>query len=130
MKIIPCAFATMMLIVLSTLQSQAQSGFRSIDAASFHRQLDAEPSAILVDVRTLDEYNEGHIPGAVHIDVLQSDFQAKVQQLDLTQPIYVYCHSGGRSARAASMIRNMDVIQIYNLRGGIMAWKANSFPVE
>lgn len=130
MKRIPFALTTLVLLVLSTFQSQAQSGFRSIDAASFHRQLDAEPSAILVDVRTLDEYNEGHIRGAIHIDVLQSDFQAKIQQLDLTQPIYVYCLSGGRSARAASMIRNMDVIQIYNLQGGIMAWKANSFPVE
>lgn len=124
------AFATITFIVLSTFQSQAQSGFRSIDAASFHRQLDAEHSAILLDVRTLDEYNEGHIPGSIHIDVLQSDFQVKVKQLDLSQPIYVYCHSGGRSARAASMIRNMDVIQIYNLQGGILAWKANSFPVE
>lgn len=120
----------LMLLLASVIPSQAQSGFRSIDAASFHRQLDAEPSAILVDVRTLDEYNEGHIPGSVHIDVLQSSFAEKVQQLDLTQPIYVYCLSGGRSARAATMIRNMDVTQIYNLRGGIMAWKANSFPVE
>lgn len=118
------------LLLVSAIPSQAQSGFRSIDAASFHRQLDAEPSAIILDVRTADEYNEGHIPGAIHIDVLQSDFQTRVEQLDLTQPIYVYCHSGGRSARAASMIRNMDVIQIYNLRGGMMAWRANSFPVE
>lgn len=130
MKRIYFPFAALAVVLLTAFSSCAQSGFRSIDAASFHRQLDAEPSAILVDVRTLDEYNEGHLPGAIHIDVLQSDFQAKVEQLDLTQPIYVYCHSGGRSARAASMIRNMDVIQIYDLRGGMLAWKANSFPVE
>jgi len=110
--------------------ASAQSGFRSIDAPAFHRQLDAESSAILLDVRTLDEFNAGHIPGAVHIDILQPGFAEKVQQLDLTQPIYVYCHSGGRSARAASIIRSLDVTQIYNLRGGIMVWKANSFPVE
>ncbi len=118
------------LLLVSAIPSQAQSGFRSIDATSFHRQLYAEPSAILLDVRTADEYNEGHIPGAIHIDVLQPGFETKVKQLDLTQPIYVYCLSGGRSARAASMIRNMDVIQIYNLQGGIRAWKSHSFPVE
>lgn len=130
MKRIYFPFVALAVVLLTGFSSCAQSGFRSIDAASFHRQLDAEPSAILLDVRTADEYNEGHIPGAIHIDVLRPDFQARVKQLDLTQPIYVYCHSGGRSARAASMIRNMDVIQIYNLQGGMMAWKSHSFPVE
>lgn len=119
-----------LLLLVSAPQAMGQSGYRSIDAASFHRQLDAEPSAILVDVRTAEEYNEGHLPGAVHIDVLQAGFQEAIQQLDLTQPMYVYCHSGGRSARASRIIRELGVVQIYDLRGGIMAWKAHSFPVQ
>lgn len=105
-------------------------GIQSIDAASFRRQLDAEPQAILLDVRTRSEFEEGHLPGAVHIDVLQSDFESAVQDLDLTKPIYVYCLAGQRSMRAAQILRSMDATQLYNLRGGIRSWKAHSFPIE
>ena len=109
----------------------AQSGgIQSIDAASFRRQLDAEPQAILLDVRTRSEFEEGHLPGAIHIDVLQADFESGVRELDLTKPIYVYCLAGQRSMRAAQILRSMDATQLYNLRGGIRSWKAHSFPVE
>lgn len=109
----------------------AQSGgIQSIDAASFRRQLDADPQAILLDVRTRSEFEEGHLPGAIHIDVLQADFESAVQDLDLTKPMYVYCLAGQRSMRAAQILRSKHATQLYNLRGGIRSWKAHSFPIE
>ena len=53
----------------------------------------------LVDVRTPDEYKEGHLPNALNIDFLDENFEANIQQLDKTRPVIVYCQRGGRSAK-------------------------------
>lgn len=77
----------------------------------------------IVDVRTPYEYNLGHIQGAVNIDYYGDHFQEDLSKINKTFPIYFYCHSGVRSAKAAKMMKEMGFTKIYDLKGGIVAWK-------
>jgi rhodanese-related sulfurtransferase len=84
-------------------------------------QLDLN-SLQLIDVRKQEEMAKGAIPGAQNMDYFADDFESQVQELDKSEPIYVYCKIGGRSARAAVKLQEMGFERIYDLDGGIMAW--------
>ena len=82
----------------------------------------AEPKVQLLDVRTPEEFSEGHIAGARLLDVNDSTFvEQAVAILDKERPVAVYCRSGRRSARAASLLANKG-FQVTNLDGGVLAW--------
>jgi rhodanese-related sulfurtransferase len=68
-------------------------------------------------------YNSGHIQGAINIDYYATDFKTQLSKLDHTLPIYIYCHSGVRSAKAAHTLKDLNFMKIYDLDGGIVAWK-------
>lgn len=78
--------------------------------------------AFLLDVRTAEEFNEGHIKGAKNIDVFSPNFQAEVEKLDKTKDTYIVCRSGGRSASAGNAMETMGFKKVSNLDGGMMAW--------
>lgn len=83
----------------------------------------ADPIVQLLDVRGQDEFAEGHIAGAVLVDVNDSDFvNNAVAQLDASRPVAVYCRSGRRSARAASLLAEKGY-RVTNLAGGVLAWQ-------
>ncbi len=78
----------------------------------------------LIDVRTPEEYNEGHIEGAVNIDFYGEDFLQQLEQkLDKEQPAMLYCRSGRRSAKAAEQMKGLGFKEVYDLKGGILDWK-------
>lgn len=83
----------------------------------------ADQRVKLVDVRTPQEWSTGHIPGALHIDWFDDDFKARVSQLDKDRPVRLYCAGGGRSEEARQMLREMGFTDLYDLDGGIAAWK-------
>lgn len=96
-------------------------GFVSVDAERFAREI-AKPKVQLVDVRTAEEYAEGHIPDAVNIDVSSPDFVEKVSSLDKKRVVALYCRSGRRSKRAAEQIANLG-FKVVELDGGIISWQ-------
>lgn len=77
----------------------------------------------LVDVRTPSEYDEGHIEDATLIDYQSEDFKDRIQQLDKSKPVYIYCRSGGRSGMASEIMSELGFIEVYDLEGGILAWE-------
>jgi thioredoxin 1 len=83
----------------------------------------------LVDVRTPEEYDEAHIANAVNINIKSADFEKNVDGLYKDVPVYVYCKSGNRSSDAASRLRAMGFKQVFDLKGGIIEWKAAGLPV-
>ncbi len=83
--------------------SAATKGFDSVDATRFAEVIDNEQVQI-IDVRTPAEFNEGHIPGAVNIDIDGEEFEAKVAELDKSRPVAVYCRGGRRSKEAATYL--------------------------
>ena len=79
-------------------------------------------NAILVDVRTQDEYNSGYIENSLNIDYLSNDFSENVEKLDKNTPIVLYCRSGRRSSLSANKLSKLGFKEIYNLEGGILDW--------
>ena len=77
----------------------------------------------LLDVRSMDEYDDGHIAGSMLVDVNDSAFVANAMAvLDMQRPVAVYCRSGRRSARAASLLAAQG-FTVTNLNGGVLAWQ-------
>ncbi len=78
------------------------------------------PGAVLLDVRTPQEYKEGHIPGSKNVS-LQTISEIESITKKKETPLYVYCHSGARSSRAVSMLQRMGYTNVTNI-GGIAAY--------
>jgi len=87
----------------------------------FKTKLDADPEAVLLDVRTAGEYAEGAIGDAKNVDFFSHNFKAQLENLSKEKNYYVYCRSGNRSGQAVKVLKNMGYTA-YNLDGGIMAW--------
>lgn len=116
-----------LLLIAGCSQSQ---NVTSLDVAQFEKQIKEKSDKIILDVRTADEFNEGHIPGAVMIDYYRNDFREQVNKLDKTKPVFVYCASGVRSSSAAKILAQSGFTQVYNLKGGINAWYRSGKPVD
>ena len=106
----------------------SQQAFENKKVDGFEKFV-ADSRVQLLDVRTAEEYAEGHLDQALNIDVNQSSFLTDATaRLDKNRPVAVYCRSGKRSARAAGMLAEQGY-QVVNLVGGIIAWKADGKPV-
>ena len=88
-----------------------------------------EAEHLLIDARTAREYEASHLVGALHLDVLSSDFRERAERLPKGQPVYIYCASGTRSGRAAGILETMGHSPVYNV-GGIDALAAAGAEVE
>ncbi len=88
------------------------------------------PDFIIVDVRTPEEYNEGHIENAVNIDYNSESFKSQVGELDKDKTYLVYCRSGKRSAGAVGIMKELEFMEINHLVVGIIGWTNEGFPVE
>lgn len=87
-------------------------------------QLELDENAVILDVRTEDEFNDGMIPNAINIDIYKGQgFIYQVDELDKSKNYYVYCRSGARSEQACNLMNQMGFKNAYNLLGGIMQWK-------
>lgn len=102
-------------------------GIRVLDVAKYEKKI-TEPNIQLIDVRTPEEFNEGHIANAVNINFLADDFEANVANLDKEKPVMVYCKSGGRSAKASARLKELGFKNITDLEGGISNWNSADKP--
>jgi rhodanese-related sulfurtransferase len=86
--------------------------------------LAADPSVIVVDVRTPTEFAGGHIARAQLVDFEAAGFAGRIAQLDRSATYLVYCHSGNRSGQATAVMATLGFKNVNNLAGGISAWQA------
>ena len=84
----------------------------------------------MLDVRMPPEFAKGHIAGATNLDIYDKDFKTKLEQLDKNQPYLVHCAVGMRSAKAYKIMDQQGFKTIYDLKGGMDAWKKAGLPVE
>ncbi len=97
-------------------------GFKNVDVAEFEK-LRADKKNVVLDVRTQKEFEAGHIPGAVNIDVNAPNFPERVTKLEKNKTYLVHCGAGVRSARACDKMSQLAFPQLYNLEGGFKAWE-------
>jgi len=89
----------------------------------------AGENPVFLDVRTIPEYIEGHIPNAQHLDFYGEGFLDHVQELKKYAVYVVYCRSGGRSLQAVQLMKTLGFEKIYNLEGGLAVWENVGGPI-
>ena len=102
---------------------------RNVGVDEFDK-LRADKSNTVLDVRTKEEFEKGHIPGAVNLDVHSPDFAKKVGELDKNKTYLVHCAAGVRSARACTIMDQLEFKNLVNLEPGFRAWEKAGKPVE
>lgn len=123
-KLFSIAFAA---ILLSSC-SNAQSANTNLAPTEFANKIKAAPKAVILDVRTPDEYASGHVANALNYDWNGTQFEKQIASLDKSKPVFVYCLSGRRSASAASKMRADGFKVVYEMDGGISGWRAAKLP--
>lgn len=102
------------------MSCQAQTDFKSVDIKEFKTEI-SKSDIQLLDVRTAKEYSEGHIPGAINIDVNAFDFEENIKALDKKENVAVYCRSGRRSKVAANKLTAAGY-KVIELNTGFLSW--------
>ena len=114
-----CIIMSIFTSLLAIFGCSAQD-FKSVDAEEFAREI-ANENVLILDVRTASEYAEGHIQGAVNIDVLASGFAERIATLDKAKTLAIYCRSGRRSKSAATQAVKQG-FKVVELDGGVLSW--------
>lgn len=110
------------------IPSGQASFIKDIGAEEFKNLVDAG-KGIVLDVRTPDEIAQGYIDGSSMVNFYDEQFIDKVNLMDKSKEIYVYCRSGARSAQAARMLHENGFNRVYQLVGGLMSWSKLDFPL-
>lgn len=102
----------------------------TISVEAFKKIWDDQINVALVDVRELDEWNQVHIPGAIHIpkDDIHDRIEVKIPERN--RPIYLHCLGGVRSLYAADTLVKLGYEQVFSIDGGITAWAEAGYPVK
>lgn len=90
----------------------------------------ADKKAVIVDVRDDSEWQETHIPGAIHIPLAQLDSRLSELKQYQDSPVITQCRSGGRSAKALEILKSAGFSKVYNLDGGLIAWDKAGLKTE
>lgn len=103
---------------------------KNITVDDAEKLLKSDSKVIVLDVRTADEFKDGHIPGAKNIDFFSDDFARQVAALDKSKTYVVHCAAGGRSAKACKVFEKEQLPSVYHLNEGFTAWEKAGKPVE
>jgi phage shock protein E len=125
-------FLFVLLVACSTKENTNTSAGavnESLDPQAFKSKIEATPDGVVLDVRTPEEVAEGVIAEAKVIDYKNSDFDQQIESLDKEKPYFVYCASGGRSGKTASLMKEKGFKNVYSLEGGLTAWKEQGLEV-
>ena len=107
----------------------ASLGIIDVDAMGAQEAIANIEGLVILDIRTPDEYADGHIENAINIDFYAPDFKKQLAALNRTTPYLLYCRSGGRSGKALRMFRDMDFQSVIHLEGGILDWQEQGLPL-
>jgi rhodanese-related sulfurtransferase len=114
-------FFTITCALLGVFCAKAQTNDSIIKRLTSEKFIEAikDSTVQVIDVRTITEYNQGHLKGAKKVDFLRpTEFQSYFENKDTLQPVYLYCRSGNRSMNAAKYLKKRGFKEIYDLRGG------------
>lgn len=114
-------FSVIALMSCTTAQEKGADVINKVVPAAEFKKLISD-DVQLIDVRTADEYSKGKIGNAKNIDFYGANFKNEMAKLDKNKRTLVYCHSGGRSGKTASMLKSMGFKEVYDLKGGYSGW--------
>jgi len=125
--IISSIIATILLIsyfsLLNTNSTTYQEKIlKSVSLSEWKNTYENNKNLIIIDVRTPEEYNKGHIENAINIDYYNPNFQTELKKLDKTKEYLIHCKSGSRSGKTLNIMKNLNFKNVLNLKGGINGW--------
>jgi rhodanese-related sulfurtransferase len=116
-------------LALAALMMTAAAAAGTVTPAQVAQQIrDPKTAPFLLDVRTAEEFAEGHVPGATNIPV--GELEAHLAEVPKDRPVVVYCRVGGRAALASSRLRERGYTNVSEMQGSMTAWEAARLPVE
>lgn len=121
------AFVVILTMLISTEVSRATRGFNDITPTEATRLLNHE-NTLMLDIRTVGEYREGHIIDSKHIPTGELDTRLNELDKHKDDHIVTYCRSGNRSTAACRILKDNGFENVYNLGGGIIAWEGANLP--
>jgi len=98
---------------------------KNLSAQDFYNKICEDKNAVIIDVRTPAEFNDGHIPNSVLYDIYNPAFQSKILELDKSKNYYIYCRSGNRSYHAGVFMLSEGFNSVHHLAEGINSWTEN-----
>lgn len=123
-KVISVIFASALILTGCSSTPSATN----LDAAGFAGKI-VETDVVTLDVRTAGEFMEGHINGAINIDVEGNTFDTEIANLEKSKTYAVYCHSGRRSQIAVDKMAKAGFKTLFNLENGVADWSARGWPL-
>lgn len=121
----------LMLFVLVTVlgigcNTKSQSQSEAIKVLTPTEFKEKSANQTIIDIRTPQEFNQGHIEGAININYYDRNFMDQIAKYDKNQPIFIYCRSGNRTSPASRKMADFGFTQINDLEGGILYWLKNN----
>jgi phage shock protein E len=101
-----------------------------VEAQQVIGQLANDKNFVLIDVRTPDEFNAGHIAGAMNLNFHDPGFRNSLNSLDKTKTYMIYCRSGNRSGQTFNLMKSLPFHHVYHIIGGIIAWQRDQLPLQ
>jgi len=130
-------FLSTLLVLICFFSCQSQNNNASIAneqdyklaPIAFQKKINSTKDAVVMDVRTPDEFTSGALANAVNVDFSDKYFETRVKDMDVNKAYFVYCLSGGRSGNAAAFMRKNGFKNVYEMAGGMLAWNKSGLPV-
>ncbi len=116
------------LFILAGCSSTGSATTLNLNVSEFSQKI-SEPNIVILDVRTPEEFASGHIKGAVNIDFNGGVFENEITRLDPSDSYAIYCRSGSRSGKAASIMHLAGFHDVSNLNGGVIDWTNDGLPL-
>ena len=107
--------------------TQEIDSFYELVSYDIYKNKISTKDALVFDVRTIEEFNLGHIKGSINIDFYDEKLFVKFfEKINKTKPIYIYCRSGNRSKKSSEILKKIGFVKVYDLSGGYKNWIKNS----
>jgi rhodanese-related sulfurtransferase len=107
--------------------TQEIDSFYELVSYDIYKNKISTKDALVFDVRTIEEFNLGHIKGSINIDFYDEKlFVNFFEKVNKTKPIYIYCRSGNRSKKSSEILKKIGFVKVYDLLGGYKNWIKNS----
>ena len=121
-----CHWLILVFLFGCTYISNKDQKMSNLSQQDWEEQLSKTTDAVILDVRTEEEFESGYIAGSKNIDIRGGTaFISSIEELDKSKAYFVYCRSGARSGQACQLMEQMGFEQVYNLEGGVLAWEGD-----
>ncbi len=110
------------------VQTQITQNITPQEAFTLLQNNQDNPDFVIIDVRTPQEFTDGYVENAINIDFYSKTFRDEINNLEKDKTYLIYCQSGGRSGKALNIMAELGFQEVYDVAGGMIAWKAAGLP--